>query len=118
MSTLRNCIGFCFGLALMLSPGLAAELEPNWDEPAVARARSAVDTARAARPSAEATNRDAEAQPSLPRWGLGTRLDRPTSDEQSRARTTTLPSANISAWPSCAKQSPDVTPLVDKSQRR
>jgi hypothetical protein len=116
MKILCNSIGLCSGLALMLSPALAADralLDPDWNDPGVAKARSALESARAARPSADA-NRDANIPLSLPRWGLGNRMDRPTPDEQSRARAA-LPSGNVPAWPSCAKATADPKPLTDKS---
>lgn len=116
MKILRNSIGLCSGLALMLPPALAADrvlLDPDWNDPGVAKARTALESARAARPSGD-TNRDAGIPLSLPRWGMGNRIDRPTTDEQSRARAA-LPSGSIPAWPSCAKPSAEPQPLTDKS---
>ena len=114
MIILRNCIGLCCYLALTLSPVLAADsrtlLDPDWNDPGVAKARNALE--RAARPRDLTT--DAEVPLSLPRWGLGSRIDRPTSDEQSRARIA-LPSASIPAWPSCAKLAADPKPVTDRS---
>jgi len=116
MITLRNCIGLCCYLALTLSPVLAADsralLDPDWNDPGVAKARNALE--RAAGPSGLV--KDAEAPLSLPRWGLSSRIDRPTSDEQSLARTA-LPSASLPAWPSCAKPAADPTPVTDPSGR-
>jgi len=114
MSTLRNCIGFYCYFALMLSPVLAAErtlLDPDWNDPGVAKAKSGLETGRAARSNAL---KDGDTQLSLPRWGLGTRMDRPTPDEQSRARSA-LPSGNVPGWPACAKASADPSALTDKS---
>ena len=54
MSTLRNAVGFCCYLALTLSPVLAAErtlLDPDWNEPGIAKAKAAMDSQRAARPA-------------------------------------------------------------------
>jgi hypothetical protein len=116
MKILRNFIGLCSGLALTLSPVVAAErtlLDPDWNEPGVAKARAAMDSQRAARP-ADARDRDANIPLSLPRWGLSNRMDHPSSDEQSRARAA-LPSGNVPEWPSCAKATAEPKPLTDKS---
>ncbi len=116
MKILRNSIRLCSALALTLSPVLAAErtlLDPDWNEPGVAKARAAMDSQRAARP-ADARDRDADIPLSLPRWGLSDRMDHPSSDEQSRARAA-LPSGNVPAWPSCAKATAEPKPLTDKS---
>lgn len=108
MGILRTCIG----LALILSPSFAAErvlLDPDWSSPDVASARKALESQRAANAS-----RDAELPLSLPRWGLSSRIDQPTSDEQSRARAGLL-SGSIPAWPSCAKPAADPKPVTDAS---
>jgi len=110
MSTLSNSFGVCFCVVLVLSPVIAAErnlLDPDWNDPAVAKARSAIESAGRARTGADE-------RLSLPRWGMGNRIDRPTPDEQSRARMA-LPSGSIPAWPACAKPSADPQPLTDKS---
>jgi hypothetical protein len=116
MGILRICIGLSIGLALVLSPGLAAErvlLDPDWSSPDVARAQKALEAQRAANASPD-VRRDAELPLSLPRWGLSSRIDRPTSDEQSRARAGLL-SGSIPAWPSCAKPAADPKPVTDGS---
>ena len=72
-----------------------------------------MDTQRAARPTAD-LNRDAAIPLTLPRWGMSNRIDRASTDEQSRARSA-LPSASIPGWPSCAKPTADPKPLTDRS---
>ncbi|WP_128970311.1 hypothetical protein [Bradyrhizobium tropiciagri] len=116
MAIFRNSIGLCFGLALTLSPGLAAErvlLDPDWNSPELAKAKNALESQRSAR-SSESVSRDAELPLSLPRWGLSGRIDQPTSNEQSRARSGEL-SGSIPAWPSCAKTLAEPKPVTDGS---
>jgi hypothetical protein len=116
MGILRTSIGLCFGLTLILSPALAAErvlLDPDWNNPEVARARKALESQRTAKTSPD-VSRDAELPLSLPRWGLSGRIDQPTSDEQSRSRAGLL-SGSIPAWPSCAKPTADPKPVTDGS---
>jgi hypothetical protein len=113
---LRTFIGLCFALALMLSPSLAAErvlLDPDWSNPEVARARTALESQRSARSSPD-VSRDAEIPLSLPRWGLSNRIDQPTSDEQSLSRAGLL-SGSIPAWPSCAKLTATPEAVTDRS---
>jgi hypothetical protein len=115
MGILRTSIGLCFGLALILSPGLAAErvLDPDWNAPEVIKAGKALESQRTARTSPD-VSRDAEIPLSLPRWGLSDRIDQPTSDEQSRSRAGLL-SGSIPAWPSCAKPTAVPEPVTDGS---
>jgi hypothetical protein len=124
MTVFLRLIGGLFVLAVSVitvtvSPSISADrmlLDPDWDDPGLTKARTAMESARAARPSASAdAARDADVSLSLPRWGLANRIDRPTADEQSRARRDDLPSGSISGWPSCAKPSADLKPLTDKT---
>jgi hypothetical protein len=111
---LRLLVTFVFGVAF--SPSVAAErglLEPDWNEPALAKARAAmVNAARVAAPRIEA--REAETPLSLPRWGFGSNISRPTIEEQARARTA-LPTRAVSAWPVCAAQSAEPKEVRDKT---
>lgn len=116
MSTLRNSLGFCCYLALALSPVLAAErtlLDPDWNEPGVAKPKAAMDSQRAAR-AGGARDSDADIPLSLPRWGWSNKMDSPTSDERSRARAS-IPTGSIPGWPACAKPTAEREPLTDKS---
>src|SRR4051794_1916371 len=89
MTNFSNTVAVCFCVVLVLSPVLAAErklLDPDWNDPAVAKARAAVESAVRARATGESAVRaratGAEEKLSLPRWGMGNRIDRPTPDEQ------------------------------------
>ncbi|WP_038966962.1 hypothetical protein [Bradyrhizobium diazoefficiens] len=116
MGIFRNSVALCLGFALTLSPGLAAErvlLDPDWNSPDVAKAQKALEAQRAANASPD-VRRDAELPLTLPRWGLSGRIDQPTSDEQSRARSGQL-TGSIPAWPSCAKPAADPKPVTDGS---
>ncbi|MGR9438395.1 hypothetical protein ACU8V1_25785 (plasmid) [Rhizobium leguminosarum] len=116
MNIMRTPVGVCFGLTLALSPSFAAErvlLNPDWNEPGLAKAQTALESLRTARTSPD-VSRDAEVPLSLPRWGLSNRIDRPTSEERSLSRAAPL-SGSIPAWPSCAKVSAAPEPVTDGS---
>jgi hypothetical protein len=113
MTTLLRVILFFFIISEANFQVLAAErglLDPDWNDPGVARARNNLQLApRSIAPPTAA----GEVPLSLPRWGFGQKIDSHTSEERTLARA--APPTAVPAWPNCATKTPKTSRGRDKT---
>jgi hypothetical protein len=89
-------------------------LDPDWNDPVVARARNNLLLAPRSIAPPTSANREGEAPLSLPRWGFGQKIDSHTPEERALARTV-QPTATLPAWPTCANKPPKTGHVRDKT---
>jgi hypothetical protein len=117
MKTLLTMMSCCFVISTAQWQSLAAErglLEPDWSDPAVARARINPQTGALRAQAARSSSRTGEAPLSLPRWGFGKTLDSLSTEERVVARTAT-PAGPVAGWPKCAAKTPKTEHIRDQS---
>jgi hypothetical protein len=117
MTTLLRVILFFFIISEVNFQVLAAErglLEPDWNDPVVARARNNLQLAPRSIAPPTSANKEGEAPLSLPRWGFGQKIDSHTPEERPLARAV-QPTAAVPAWPNCASKTPKTGHVRDKS---
>jgi hypothetical protein len=116
MKILVGVVFCCFTISAAQFQSLAAErglLEPDWNDPNVARARKNLEAApRTLAP--QSTAREAEIPLSLPRWGFGKRIDSPNSQERALSRSAAPTGAPV-ALPKCAAKTPKTSHVRDKT---
>src|SRR5262245_48900862 len=107
---------FC---SMILAPpvqSLAAErglLDPKWDDPDLARARTNERGEPRALPAQPGAN-PREPPLSLPRWGFGRNIEALTSEERVRAMSPSPPGPAI-GWPACATKTPRTEHVRDET---
>jgi hypothetical protein len=109
----------CFTGLVAQFHGLAAEralLEPEWNDPVIARARN--NPQLAPPPAPQTLAGEAQAPLSLPRWGFAKKVDDLTSEERARSRTTlsaAVASSAVVGWPKCATKTAKTEHVRDKT---
>jgi hypothetical protein len=121
MKTLLGVVFFCFTISAAQSQSFAAErglLAPDWNDPSLSRARKNLEAApRSLAPhtlAPRSTAREGEIPLSLPRWGLGQRIDNLNSAERALSRSAVSIGAPV-AWPKCAARTPKTEYVRDKT---
>jgi hypothetical protein len=109
----------CFTGLVAQFHGLAAEralLEPEWNDPVIARARN--NPQLAPPPAPQTLAGEGQAPLSLPRWGFAKKIDDLTSEERARSRTTlsaAVASSAVVGWPKCATKTAKTEHVRDKT---
>jgi hypothetical protein len=117
MKTLLTIVSCCFVISAVHWHSFAAErglLEPDWNDPSVARARINPQTGALRSQAARSSDRAGEAPLSLPRWGFGKTLDNPNAEERLVSRTA-APAGPVPGWPKCAAKTPKTEHIRDQS---
>src|SRR5260370_13171505 len=97
--TLLCTVLCCFTILAAQFRSVAAErglLEPEWNDPVIARARNNPQLAPPA-PAPQSMAGEAQAPLSLPRWGFAKKIDNLTSEERARSRTAQFSNAAVAS---------------------
>ncbi len=103
MSGVSRCVIVLVAVAAIAGSGRAADnnplLIPDWNDASLARARASFDRSG----QAGAPQEQDDGRLSLPRWGLGKVIDRPTAEERAVSRSEGSLSSKLQ-WPKCASK--------------